>query len=403
MKLCLVPALVAALAPVSSALRTLNGWYPCADYTFSDEGSSGEVAADCAMYNAPLCYPGICDASAAQDKTVDIFVKRVLAVEGCAENATNVWVLQGGPGDSSTAMESLMLDLHTQLGGTVNLDTMDHRGTGRSTFLDCVAAQAATTGSPHGQAMDPLEVPSCARALHVKYGDLASFSVTSAATDLATFIDELTNDADSIVYGVSYGTALVERLLHLSPPTVKGYVLDSVATSSGAPADKFAYVSTWNVDFGEVGDRFLALCAEDEECAARFEPDGLLNTLQHVLDAFDRAPNATCAALMKSVKSGLKDEPPSLVLRGALSVLVGRLALRKLLPPVAYRLNRCSREDVEVLNSFVVALNADLAFSGKTTPCIRPCCTTSSPSPRCGSPPRLQWEKGDRGSPTPPQ
>ncbi|KAF1783348.1 hypothetical protein GQ600_14843 [Phytophthora cactorum] len=42
---------------------------------------------------------------------------------------------------------------------------MDHRGTGRSTFLDCAAAQAITSGSPRGKSMDPSEVPSCAQAL----------------------------------------------------------------------------------------------------------------------------------------------------------------------------------------------------------------------------------------------
>ncbi|KAF1780143.1 Alpha/Beta hydrolase fold [Phytophthora cactorum] len=208
------------------------------------------------MYNAPLCYPGICDALEALEATVEIFVKRMLAVEGDSDNATNVWVLQGGPGDSSTAMESLMIDLHQQLDGAVNIYTMDHRGTGRSTFLDCVAAQTMTTGSPFGSKIDPLEVPACAQDLQFKYGDLASFSVTSAATDITTLISNYTNGANTTVYGVSYGTALVERLLHLNPPTVTGYVLDSIATSSGAPADKLSIsqrgisiMVRWGTDF----------------------------------------------------------------------------------------------------------------------------------------------------------
>ncbi|ETL85956.1 hypothetical protein L917_14560 [Phytophthora nicotianae] len=365
MKLFLVTILV-TLIQVSTALKAhLNGWYPCSDFTFSDEGSSGDLVAECAMYNAPLCYPGICDSAEASETTVDIFVKRILAVNEDPDNATNVWVLQGGPGDSSTAMESLMIDLHQQRDGTVNVYTMDHRGTGRSTFLDCVAAQTMTTGSPGGSKIDPLEVPACAQDLHFKYGDLTSFSVTSAATDIATIISNYTNGANTIVYGVSYGTALVERLIHLNPPTVTGYVLDSIATVSGAPADKFEYFSTWNVDFGAVGDRFLALCEQDNNCAAHFAPKGLRNTLQSVLTEFDNDPNSTCAALMYDVISDLKYEPPSLILRGALSVLLGRLTLRKLIPPVVYRLNRCTSEDVEVLTHFISALNQDTAFTSQ--------------------------------------
>lgn len=93
-----------------------------------------------------------------------------------------------------------MLDLHAQLGGKVNVYTMNHRGTGRSTRLECVAAQAMTSGSPRGQNIVLMEVPSCAKDLHFKYGNLASFSTTSAALDLSTFISDYTNGANTFVY-----------------------------------------------------------------------------------------------------------------------------------------------------------------------------------------------------------
>ncbi|EEY70654.1 uncharacterized protein PITG_06128 [Phytophthora infestans T30-4] len=99
-----------------------------------------------------------------------------------------------------------MVTLHAELDGMVNVYTTDHRGTGRSTLLDCVAAQVTSTGSPWNSTVDPSEVPACAKDLQSKYGDLASFSVTTAATDIATFIAKFTNGADTIVYGVSYGT-----------------------------------------------------------------------------------------------------------------------------------------------------------------------------------------------------
>ncbi|EGZ16502.1 hypothetical protein PHYSODRAFT_504462, partial [Phytophthora sojae] len=61
-----------------------------------------------------------------------------------------------------------LLSLLYQLNGTANIYTMDHRGTGRSTFLDCVAAEATTTRSPDGIEFDPSEVPACAQDLQNK-------------------------------------------------------------------------------------------------------------------------------------------------------------------------------------------------------------------------------------------
>ncbi|KAG4037528.1 hypothetical protein PC123_g26908 [Phytophthora cactorum] len=216
MQLCSVLFLAAVIVQVSSGNKStsktskFNGWYSCSEYTFSGTGSSDAQTAECATYSAPLCYPGVCEAPEWVDQTVDIFVKRLPAVG--SKTATNVWLLQGGP------VESQMATLYTKLKGAANVYTMDHRGTGRSTFLDCSAAQAATSGSPGGKIIDPSEVPSCAQALERKYGDLSSFSTTSAAKDLVTLVAEFSNGKDTIVYSVSYGSLLAERIMHLDLP-----------------------------------------------------------------------------------------------------------------------------------------------------------------------------------------
>uniref|UniRef100_H3HDC4 Uncharacterized protein n=1 Tax=Phytophthora ramorum TaxID=164328 RepID=H3HDC4_PHYRM len=344
---------VLAFASSSSSSSGLNGWYPCSESTFSDEGGSEDQDAECAVYSAPLCYPGICETPESVDSNVDIFVKRVPAVNA-SESAPNVWIMQGGPGASSTAMESAMVELHTRLDGAVNVYTMDHRGTGRSTLLDCVAAQATTTGSPRGSSIDVSEVPACAEDLEKKYGNLSSFSMTSAATDMATFISNYSNGADTIVYAVSYGTALAERLIHLNCPEVIGYVLDGVATSSGASgADKFEYFSTWDADFGDVGDAFMALCATESECSDRFKATSLRDTLQNLITHFDNNPNSACAAL--------SSDPASYILREAMGSLLQSESMRTLIPPVVYRLNRCASTDIEVLAHFFTSLNGYLA------------------------------------------
>jgi hypothetical protein len=95
-------AVAVALAQASAASDTLNGWFPCSDLTFSDEGSSHQDA-ECAVYSAPLCYPGICKTPKSANPKVDIFVKRLPATAGDPNAASNVWLFQGGPGYSSTA------------------------------------------------------------------------------------------------------------------------------------------------------------------------------------------------------------------------------------------------------------------------------------------------------------
>ncbi|OWZ07850.1 Serine protease [Phytophthora megakarya] len=348
--MAIVAALVSAATKIPSSHK-LNGWYPCSEYTFSEDGSSTGQTAQCAVYKAPLCYPGICEIPEDVDPQVDIFVKRLPAITANPKIASNVWLIQGGPGYSSTSLEYAMIALHSQLNGTVNVYMMDHRGTGRSTLFDCVAAQVTTTGSPFGVKMDASEVPACAKDLQLKYGDLASFSVTTAAMDLATFISKYTNGKDTIVYGGSYGTMVAERLMHLAPPQVTGYVLDGIATTPGAPAEEFFYVSDWDTNFDEVGETFLRLCKHDSGCNDRFKPSGLSKTFQKIIKQFDNDPNSTCAALVNGT-SGIDSPSASFGLRIVLGNALMDSFLRTLIPPVIYRLKRCSSEDVEVLTHF---------------------------------------------------
>ena len=242
-----------------------------------------------------------------------------------------------------------MISMHGELEGKANLYTMDHRGTGRSTLLDCVSTQATTSGSPLGGDIDLSEVDACAQDLQYKFGDLSSFSITSAATDIATFISESTNGKSTIVCGFSYGTALVERLMHLKAPTVVGYVLDSVSTTSAAANDNFPFVSMNDRDLGEVADAFLDLCVRDEGCSRYFKSTSLPDLLQQLIEKFDKEPNSTCAQLVSA--QGASD-PPSISLRATLGSALLDSTMRAFIPPLVYRLNHCAEGDVTVLKPF---------------------------------------------------
>uniref|UniRef100_K3XAS0 Peptidase S33 tripeptidyl aminopeptidase-like C-terminal domain-containing protein n=1 Tax=Globisporangium ultimum (strain ATCC 200006 / CBS 805.95 / DAOM BR144) TaxID=431595 RepID=K3XAS0_GLOUD len=226
-----------------------------------------------------------------------------------------------------------MASLYEELKGNVNVYTMDHRGTGRSTLLDCVAAQATMSASPSGGDIDVKEVGSCAEELEIKFGkDLSAFSITSAATDIKTFITQFMAGSKTFVYGVSYGSALVERLMHLQTTEIIGYILDGVSTTSGADAKDGMYITNWDTNFGEVGDRFLAFCASDATCASRFSSLSIQDTLKK-LSATNNGP-CTSFSTYEQITS----------LRALVGIMLMSAQTRSLIAPLLYRLNRCDYE-----------------------------------------------------------
>uniref|UniRef100_H3GEH8 AB hydrolase-1 domain-containing protein n=1 Tax=Phytophthora ramorum TaxID=164328 RepID=H3GEH8_PHYRM len=306
------------------------------------------------MYTAPLCYPGICETPDSVNSTVDVFVKRLPALQGDPETTPSVWLLQGGPGFTPALLDLPMVNLYVELNASVNVYTMDYRGTGRGTMLTCKTAKNSSSATEIAQ------FPECAQELQETYGDLAAFSTTSAAMDLVTFISDHGNDFSTTVYGVGYGTVWVERVIHLDPPEVTGYVLDGVTTASGASPDKIFNASSADTDFGEVSDALLALCVEDSVCSSRFKKKGIQASIQHLFSKLDKNPKSTCSELIKTTKSDMDEDPPSFALRYVLGTLVIGTGTRTLIPPVVYRLLRCAPKDVDVLSFLISMVNDGL-------------------------------------------
>ncbi|CAH0482926.1 unnamed protein product [Peronospora belbahrii] len=140
--------------------------------------------------------------------------------------------------------------------------------------------------------------------------------------DVATFFLDYTNGAYTIVYGWNYGSALAERLMHLNCPQVTGYVLDDIATTSGATRNKSYYVSMADIDSGDIGDAFMALCATTRECRKHFWSRSLANTLQDLMTQLDDEPKSACAALITKAAGDKITDPASHVLRNVLMLLL---------------------------------------------------------------------------------
>ncbi|KAF0700067.1 hypothetical protein As57867_009350, partial [Aphanomyces stellatus] len=86
---------------------------------------------------------------------------------------------------------------------------------------------------------------------------LAAYSTTSAVTDVSKLISLLDKGKESSVYGVSYGSYLVERLMQLANPQIKGYILDGVVSQSGSTRKQKLSFADWDVNMNEVGEVFL--------------------------------------------------------------------------------------------------------------------------------------------------
>ena len=73
------------------------------------------------------------------------------------------------------AVESLMVLLYNMLGGTVDVYTMDHRGTGRSHRLTCDASQAEMSGSTQQKSIAFTELPDCIEDITNQLGGMQSY------------------------------------------------------------------------------------------------------------------------------------------------------------------------------------------------------------------------------------
>ncbi|KAE9022674.1 hypothetical protein PR003_g3155 [Phytophthora rubi] len=313
---------------------------------------------ECAEFRVPMCYDGVCTS----DNTIDVFVKRVKATATPSSGKDKaLWVLQGGPGASSTGVEGLMNTMYLQLDREVSVYTMDHRGTGRSARLECQAAEAGALGSPGGPAIRLDELPACMDDIRFQIDNqTAAFSVTSAAKDLAAIIDYELSDQDVYVYGLSYGTYLVERLVHFAPPSVRGFTVDGIVSESGDTVEKRSTFSNWDHDVGVVGDRFLAACLADEFCKSKFpgvtDLSAFVHTLYDTLDAAvadgKKGVNACADALAKNGKK------PSYLLRSIFGEYLMSDRTRIAIPAVIYRASRCTDQDADALAYFAEGLGS---------------------------------------------
>ncbi|KAF0685457.1 Aste57867_22671 [Aphanomyces stellatus] len=318
----------AALPPLTSS----TGWQPC---TIENRKFD---RVQCNNFTAPLCYPGRCDSL----RSINVFVKRILSNSTKANRS--VWVLDGGPGIASVGMEPLMQKLYDDLGGDWTLYTMDHRGTGRSERLAC--------GDKTSDAV-------CVNALHAKYGDnAAGFSVTSAASDIVALSHSIDPTSLWFVYGVSYGSFLVERVMHVANDagvSFRGFVLDSVIPET-------MLVPNAEADYAIIAGRFLDACDANAACHELVGSQPLRDRVTQFYVDIDKLSSPSSSFCHQWLLHQAEDDDESGVASTAAKKLFASLIrdgdTRNLFPPLFVKLARCAATDYAALDTFADFLDA---------------------------------------------
>ena len=170
---------------------------------------------ECITVKAPMQYQ-----PTSSNQQIDLFVRRFPAK---AERQGSIWLIAGGPGESGASFYSQIDTFHKAF-PNFELLVPDHRGTGYSSSI----CPQESVDSLAGKQLVGEEWGACFSHMYSNMDYVQSFSITNAAHDLAGLIEQHSGSGKHYVYGVSYGTQLVLRLLQLPNVSIDGVLLDSL-------------------------------------------------------------------------------------------------------------------------------------------------------------------------------
>lgn len=191
---------------------------PCADSALP--GLKGSL---CTIAHAPL-RPNNPEAG-----MVDLFIRKFPSTSGTT--AGEVWLIAGGPGESGASFYPFLDTFRAALPDR-DLVIPDHRGTGYSTRL-CPVEEAVD--SPGGRALAGAEWGSCIGGMYDDLDRTHAFTITNASQDLSALITRYRRERSVHVYGVSYGTQLILRMLQAAPVPLDGVILDGLVPPEASP------------------------------------------------------------------------------------------------------------------------------------------------------------------------
>jgi len=169
----------------------------------------------CITTNAPLNY------IEGDEKTINLFVRKFPAKK---DRKGSIWLIPGGPGESGASLYPLINEF-SNLFPHLDIFVPDHRGTG---YSGKICLNEEIVDSPDGMALANDEWGTCFNYMYSNLEYVKAFTITNAAKDLSYLINKFSGEGERYIYGVSYGTQLVLRLLQLGTVNLDAVILDSL-------------------------------------------------------------------------------------------------------------------------------------------------------------------------------
>ncbi len=300
-------------SPASSADQGSLQWALCPSHV----GAEGDQR--CAIIRQPL------DHDKPDGRQIDVLLMRVLGKS--EKKRGQIWFLNGGPGDSLDTF-SFLMDKWSKTHSEYDYYAMEHRGTGVSAYLSCDNEPSSAL---------------CLEELKREWGDgLGLFNTTQAAHDLADAMHRVGGDSRRFLYGVSYGTYLVQRFITIHDSMIQGAILDGVVPATADENGLFA-IDKYDHDFNELALNIAAQCDNDPICSSRLTTFGA-DTKAVMQKTFE---DIDAGNICKPLKGIITRQS----LRNKSAELIGDYWGRQLYPALLYRINRCTPSDVEVLSN----------------------------------------------------
>lgn len=226
--------------------------------------AGSDIAVSCTMLTVPRQY------QADTNDTVEIHV--IKASSQAESQRSPVFVLAGGPGQAATEMTHMLDSDFEHVRKLHDIVFVAQRGSGLSDGERCAAQQATST-----EAMQAIFAQCRGKITKME----AQLSTHTLAQDIETTRIAL-GYHKIILWGGSYGTYVAQHYATMFPEQVDSMILDAVVPLNGNP------LIAGNLYPQQSLDRLVAICQQDEVCAAHF-PRWKQDFL-HLLDELEEDP-----------------------------------------------------------------------------------------------------------------
>jgi len=323
-------------------MRSSKSWHG----RFGVSSNFGREAPDplpdlCRKFDVPL------DHASANSTMLTYHVARYIVDPKIRRGA--IWMLDGGPGGDGVDLMNAAPE-HRSVWQFYDILVPQHRGTGLSSPLECTK---------------PLHVSTCMAKLAADFGDTWAqhFTTTAAARDLKMAITQVQAEEgeETHIYGLSYGTYLLNRFSQIAPGQADTFTFDGIC-----PSNQVRYVN-YDDNLDTVVSQILYECQTDSYCAGRFSAKPVVETMRQAINDYRHGRGTCFQALNSSFPFKLLTQAG--VELGFLSGNVGDPHEEQgtLLPAMLLRLSRCSVADITALRALLEYTAAALVPDNAST------------------------------------